>query len=101
MQPSVQLRYSKCCLVSSYTVIEFSSGYAQVGLILCWLHIPHCWKFYVVAHLLVIPIDYEGSVFGTCFAIFSLLSSFAIILMKKREFYITLLLYFNCFPDVL
>ena len=26
--------------------------YPQAGLSLCWSHIPHCWKSYVVAHLL-------------------------------------------------
>ena len=27
-------------------------AYAQAGLNLCWLHIPHCWKSHVAAHML-------------------------------------------------
>ena len=27
------------------------TAYGQAGLSLCWLHIPHCWKFYVAAHM--------------------------------------------------
>ena len=54
------LRNLKCCLISSLTVIEYSSDkqrlwsdctYAQPGLKRCWSHIPHCWKSHVMAHL--------------------------------------------------
>ena len=46
------------CSVSNLTIKEFSSHlqrlwseYAQAGLRLCWLHIPHCWKSHVAAHM--------------------------------------------------
>ena len=51
VQPTFNLRNSKCCSVSSLTVIEYSRdkqrlrsdcAYAQAGLRLCWLHITHC-----------------------------------------------------------
>ena len=60
VQPSFKLRNSKWCSVSSITVQEYSSDkqwlwsdcvYGQVGLSLCWSHIPHCWKSHVVAHI--------------------------------------------------
>ena len=59
VQLTIKLRNSKCCSTSSLTVIECSSDlqrlwsgcvYAQAGLSLCWLHIPHCWKSHVAAH---------------------------------------------------
>ena len=59
VQPPFKLRNSKWCLVSSLTVIEYSSdllrlrsdcAYAQADLRLYWLHIPHCWKSHVTAH---------------------------------------------------
>ena len=28
-----------------------STAYAQVGLSLCWSHIPHCWKSHVAASM--------------------------------------------------
>ena len=58
VQPTVKLRTSKWCSVSSLRVIEYSSdkqrlwsdcAYAQADLRLCWSHIPHCWKSYVTA----------------------------------------------------
>ena len=61
VQPPCMLRNSNWCLVSSLTVIEYSSNhqrlwsdcaYAQADLNLCWLHIPHCWKSHIAAHLL-------------------------------------------------
>ena len=27
-------------------------GYGQAGMSLCWLHIPHCWKSHVAAHII-------------------------------------------------
>ena len=60
VQPSFKLRNSKWCLVSSLTLIEYSSdyhrlwsdcAYAQADLMLCWLHIPHCWKSHVAAKM--------------------------------------------------
>ena len=30
----------------------FPTAYAQADLRLCWSHIPHFWKFHVVAHLM-------------------------------------------------
>ena len=59
VQPLVKLRNSKVCLVSSLTVIEYSSNqqrlwsvcaYAQAGLSFCWSNIPHFWKSHVMAH---------------------------------------------------
>ena len=47
VQPPFKLRNSKCCMVSSLTIIEYSSGtqrllsdctYAQADLRLCWSH---------------------------------------------------------------
>ena len=60
MQPSVKLRNSKWCSVSSLTLIEYSSdlqrlwsdcAYAQACLSLCWSHIPHFWKSHALAHM--------------------------------------------------
>ena len=60
VQPPFKLRNSKCCLVSSLTVIEYSSdlqrlwsdcAYAQADLRLCWSHIQHCWKSHVAAQM--------------------------------------------------
>ena len=60
MQPPLKLRNSKLCLVSSFTVIEYSSdyqrlwsecAYAQADLSLCWSHIPHCWKYHVATQM--------------------------------------------------
>ena len=60
VQPSVKLRNSKCCSVSSFTIIEYLSDfqrlwsdctYVQADLRLCWSHIPHCWKSHALAHL--------------------------------------------------
>ena len=60
VQPPIKLRNSKCCTVSSLTVIEYSSdlqrlwsvcAYAQAGLSLCWSYIPHCWKSHVKAQV--------------------------------------------------
>ena len=51
VQPPVKLRNSKCCTVSSLTLIEYSSDrqrlwsdcvYAQADLRLCWSIIRHC-----------------------------------------------------------
>ena len=62
MQPPFKLRTSKRCLVSSLTIIEYSSdkqslwsdcAYVQADLRLCWSHIPHCWKSYALAHIWV------------------------------------------------
>ena len=62
VQPPFKLRNSKCCSVSSLTLIEYSSDkqrlwsdcmYAQAGLSLCWSQIPHCWKSHVVAQYYV------------------------------------------------
>ena len=59
-QPPVKLRKSKCCSVSSLTVIEYSRdyqrlwsncAYAQAGLNLCWLHIPLCLIYHVPAQM--------------------------------------------------
>ena len=59
-QPLFNLRSSKRCSVSSLTVIEYSSNlqrlwsdcaFAQAGLSLCWLQIPHCCKFHALAHI--------------------------------------------------
>ena len=61
VQPPFKLWISKCCKVSSLTVIEYSSdkqrlwpdcAYAQAGLSLCWSHIPHCLKSHVMAHII-------------------------------------------------
>ena len=60
VQPSFELRNSKCCSDRSLRVIEYSSDYlelwsdcaqAQAGLTLCWSHIPHCWESHVVAQI--------------------------------------------------
>ena len=60
MQPPFNFRHSNWCSVSSITVIEYLRGqqrlwsvclYAQADLILCWLHVPHCWKSGVTAHI--------------------------------------------------
>ena len=60
VQPPFKLRNSKWCSVSNTIFIEYSSdkqrlwsdcAYAQAGLSLCWSHIPHCWKFHVVAQI--------------------------------------------------
>ena len=60
VQHSFKGRNSKCCLVSSLTVIEYSSdsqrlwsdcAYAQADLRLCWSFIPHCWKSHALAHI--------------------------------------------------
>ena len=60
VQPPLKLRNPKRCLVSSLTLLEYSSNkqrlwsdcaYAQVDLRLCWLHIPHCWKSHFAAHI--------------------------------------------------
>ena len=68
VQPPVKLRNSKCCLVSSLTVIDYSSdkqrlwsdcAYAQAGLSISWMHISHCWKFHVVAHMCQRPLICE------------------------------------------
>ena len=64
VQPPFKLRNSKLCSVSSFTVIEYSSdqqrrwsdcAYAQAGLSICWshIHVPHCWKSYVMAQMTV------------------------------------------------
>ena len=61
LQPLFKLRNSKCCSVSSLTVIEYSSdlqrlwsdcAYAQDDLRLCWSHIPHRWESQAAAHLM-------------------------------------------------
>ena len=58
VQPPFKLRKSKSCSVSRLTVIEYSNdkqglcsdcAYEQVGLRLCWSHIPHCMKSHVTA----------------------------------------------------
>ena len=52
VQPPFKVRNPKRCLVSSLTVLEYSSSkqrlcsdyaYAQADLSLCWSPIPHCW----------------------------------------------------------
>ena len=62
VQPPVKHRNSKWWSVSSLTVIEYSSDkqmfwsvctYSQAGLSLCWSHIPHSWKYHVIAHIYV------------------------------------------------
>ena len=62
MQSSFKLRNSKWCSVSSLAIITYSSdkqmlrsycAYAQADLSLCWSHIPHCWKFHALAHILL------------------------------------------------
>ena len=67
VQPPYKLRNSKLCLISSLTVIEYSSdkqrlwsdcAYAQAGLRLCLSHIPHCWKPHVTAY--ISKASYEG-----------------------------------------
>ena len=60
-QPPFKRRNSKWCLVSTLTLIEYSRDqqrlwsdcvYAQADLRLCWLHISHCRKSHVTAHML-------------------------------------------------
>ena len=60
LQPSFKLGHYKWCLVTSLTIIEYSSdkqrlwsdcAYAQADLRLCWLHIPHCWKSHALVQL--------------------------------------------------
>ena len=60
VQPPFKLRDPKSCSVSSLTLMEYASDkqrllldctYVQADLRLCKLHIPHCWKSHVVAHL--------------------------------------------------
>ena len=60
VQSPVQLRHSKCCSVSSWIIIKYSSeqqrlwsdcAYAQVDLRLWRLHKPHCRKSHATAHL--------------------------------------------------
>ena len=60
-RPPFKLRKTKYYLASSLPVLEYSfdkqglsrdCAYVQVGLSLCWLHIPHCLKFHVVSHIL-------------------------------------------------
>ena len=56
-------RNSKRCSVSRFIVIYLvfkrlaklwsDCAYAQAGLSLCWLHIPHCWKSHVTAHICI------------------------------------------------
>ena len=67
MKPPVKLRNSKCCSVSSSTVIEYSSvkqrlwsdcAYAQADLSICWSHIQHCCKSHVAAHILTQTLNY-------------------------------------------
>ena len=57
---SFKLRNSKLYSVSSLTVKEYWSErqklwsdctYVQADLSLCWMHIPHCWKSHIAAHL--------------------------------------------------
>ena len=38
-------------LLSLETPNDVQSAYAQADLRLCWLHIPHCWKSHVAAHI--------------------------------------------------
>ena len=63
VQPPFKLRNSKWYLVSSLTIIGYSSDkqrlwsdctYAQADLRHCWSHIPHWWKSHVAAHLILI-----------------------------------------------
>ena len=60
VQPPFNHRNSKCCSVSSLTLLEYSSDqqrfwsdctYAKADLRLWWSHIPHCWKCHVTAHM--------------------------------------------------
>ena len=60
VQLPFKLRNLTWCSVSSLTVIKYSSdrtrfwpvcAYAQAGLSLCWLHIPHCWKSHAKAQM--------------------------------------------------
>ena len=55
-------RNSKWCSVSSLTLIVYSCNqlrlwsdcaFAQADLRLCRLHIPHCWKYRVAAHMVL------------------------------------------------
>ena len=62
-QPPLKLRNLWWCSASSLhvTLVAYSSNkqrlwwsvctYAQVGLSLCWSHIPHCWKSHVTTQL--------------------------------------------------
>ena len=62
VQPPFRRRNSKWCSVSSLTVIENTRdkqrlwsdcAYAQADLRLCWPHIPHCWKSYALAQMIL------------------------------------------------
>ena len=52
VQPPYTLRNSKWCSVSSFNTSrifkQLDCAIAQVGLILWWSHIPHCWKYAAV-----------------------------------------------------
>ena len=72
VQPPIKLRNSKWCLISSLTLIGYTSNqqrlwshckYAQADLRLCCSHIPHCWKSHVAAHLFCLFIG-PSTIFG-------------------------------------
>ena len=74
LQPPFELRHSKWYSFSSLTLIEYSSdlhrlwsdcAYAQADLRLCWLHIPHCCKSYVMAQTILYWLD-EGTKVSVC-----------------------------------
>ena len=61
VQPPFKLRISKCCSVSSSTIIKYTNdkqrlwsdwAYVQADLRLSWSHIPHCWKSHALAHFI-------------------------------------------------
>ena len=74
VQTPFKLSNTKCCLISSLTVIEYSSdqqrlwsvcAYAQADLRLCWSQIPHCWKSHVAAQLWFLNSKiFAGGIFG-------------------------------------
>ena len=89
MQPPFKLRNSKLCSVSSLTVIEFLSdkqrlwsdcAYAQADLRLCWLHILHCWKSHVMAH---ISFKFCNHIFGVKTHVFGMKTSVHVVYFAK------------------
>ena len=84
-QPSFKLGNSKCCSISSLTLIEYSSdeqrlwsdcAYAQADLSLCWSYIPHCWKSHVAAQMCIEDLINELGKIDKMRGLLSILSPF-------------------------
>ena len=99
VQPPFRRRNSKWCLVSSLTIMEYSSdlqrlwsdcAYAQADLRLCWSRIPHCWKSHALAHIVISHIPIIGT------AVCSLARHFILflVLVQPERFHPTWLIVF-------